>query len=155
MTWTPGSPTEATPITLSAVVQNTGNAAAPATTLNFGLGGTTSVTAPAFAAGAQAPGPDLQVLNITHSPANPAVGAAVAFTVAVHNRGTTATGTTTVTRVTVGSTTLNTNTASIAARATVNVAIAGGWTATNATISLYINGVFDRKLTLSSRHSWL
>ncbi len=178
VTWTPGSPTEVTPITLSAVVQNTGNAPAPATTLDFSLGGTASVAVPALAAGAQttvtanigtramgsytasatvdpantvterndanntftaptqvvvaqAPGPDLQVLNITHSPANPAVGAAVTFTVAVNNRGTTATGATTVTRVAVGTTTLNTNTASIAAGATANVAITGSWTATN------------------------
>ena len=71
---------------------------------------------------AQAPGPDLQVLSITSNPPNPAVGAPVTFTVAVNNRGTAATGATTVTRLTVGSTTLNTNTASIAAGATVNVA---------------------------------
>ncbi|MET7396536.1 discoidin domain-containing protein [Dactylosporangium sp. NPDC005572] len=79
---------------------------------------------------AQAPGPDLQVVGITSNPASPAAGAAVSFTVAVNNRGTTASGATTVTRVTVGSTTLNTNTASIAAGATVNVAISGTWTAT-------------------------
>ncbi|GAA4573609.1 CARDB domain-containing protein [Planotetraspora kaengkrachanensis] len=79
---------------------------------------------------AQAPGPDLQVLSISSNPPNPAVGAAVSFTVAVKNRGTTASGTTTVTRVAVGGTTLNTNTASIAAGATVNVAVSGTWTAT-------------------------
>ena len=80
---------------------------------------------------AQAPGPDLQVLSISSNPPNPAVGAAVTFTVAVNNRGTTATGATTVTRVVVGGTTLNTNTPSIAAGATVNVAITGSWTATS------------------------
>ncbi|MFD0596820.1 discoidin domain-containing protein [Catellatospora coxensis] len=80
---------------------------------------------------AQAPGPDLQVTGISTNPANPAVGAAVSFTVTVNNRGTAASGTTTVTRVTVGSTTLNTNTASIAAGATVNVAVNGTWTATS------------------------
>ncbi len=37
---------------------------------------------------AQAPGPDLQVTGITSNPPNPAVGAQVSFTVAVHNRGT-------------------------------------------------------------------
>lgn len=39
---------------------------------------------------ARAPGPDLEVRSISTSPANPAVGAPVTFTVAVHNRGTTA-----------------------------------------------------------------
>jgi hypothetical protein len=80
---------------------------------------------------AQAPGPDLQVLGLTSSPPNPAVGAAVTFNVAVKNRGTTATGATTITRVAVGGTTLNTNTPSIAAGATANVAISGSWTATS------------------------
>jgi CARDB/F5/8 type C domain len=78
----------------------------------------------------QAPGPDLQVVGITSNPPNPAVGAAVSFTVAVKNRGITGTGATSVTRLTVGSTTLNTNTAAIAAGATVNVAVSGTWTAT-------------------------
>ncbi|MFD7899820.1 CARDB domain-containing protein [Streptomyces sp. NPDC059743] len=80
---------------------------------------------------AQSPGPDLQVFGIESSPQNPAVGAAVRFTVAVKNRGTTATGATTVTRVAVGGTTLNTDTPSIAAGATANVSINGTWTATN------------------------
>jgi uncharacterized repeat protein (TIGR01451 family) len=79
----------------------------------------------------QAPGPDLQVTGITTNPPNPAVGQQVSFTVAVNNRGTSASGATTVTRVTVGGTTLNTNTASIAAGATTNVAITGSWTATS------------------------
>ncbi|MFJ5113678.1 CARDB domain-containing protein [Streptomyces sp. NPDC088551] len=79
----------------------------------------------------QSPGPDLQVLGIESSPANPAVGAPVSFTVAVKNRGTTASGATTVTRVVVGGTTLNTNTPSIAAGATANVSVNGTWTATN------------------------
>ncbi|WP_327237357.1 discoidin domain-containing protein [Streptomyces sp. NBC_01317] len=79
----------------------------------------------------QAPGPDLQVLSIDSTPANPAVGAPVQFTVAVKNRGTTASGATTVTRVAVGSTTLNTNTPSIAAGATTNVSVNGTWTATS------------------------
>ncbi|NEE08893.1 APHP domain-containing protein, partial [Streptomyces sp. SID7499] len=34
----------------------------------------------------QSPGPDLEVRSISSSPAAPAVGAAVTFTVAVHNR---------------------------------------------------------------------
>ena len=79
---------------------------------------------------AQAPGPDLQVLSISANPPNPAAGANVSFSVAVNNRGTTASGVTSVTRVTVGTTTLNGNTASVAAGATVNVAISGTWTAT-------------------------
>ena len=80
---------------------------------------------------AQAPGPDLQVTGITTNPPNPAVGAAVSFTVAVNNRGTTAVAAGTVTRVAVGGTTLNTNAGAVAAGATVNVAISGTWTATN------------------------
>lgn len=79
----------------------------------------------------QSPGPDLQVLSINSTPQNPAVGAAVQFTVAVKNRGTTASGATTVTRLTVGGTTLNTNTPSVAAGATTNVSVNGSWTATS------------------------
>jgi hypothetical protein len=93
--------------------------------------GNNSFTAPTQLVVAQAPGPDLQVLSITSNPANPAVGAPVTFTVAVNNRGTTASGATTVTRLTVGGTTLNTDTPSIAAGATANVAISGSWTATS------------------------
>ncbi|MFI6079830.1 CARDB domain-containing protein [Streptomyces sp. NPDC051217] len=79
----------------------------------------------------QAPGPDLQVLSVSSTPQNPAVGAQVQFSVAVQNRGTTASGATTVTRVAVGGTTLNTNTPSIAAGATTNVSVNGSWTATS------------------------
>ncbi|KAJ3280600.1 hypothetical protein HK104_000560 [Borealophlyctis nickersoniae] len=39
-TWSPSSPTEAQPITVSAVVKNIGKAASPATTVNFYLGNT-------------------------------------------------------------------------------------------------------------------
>ncbi|BAG17303.1 MULTISPECIES: CARDB domain-containing protein [Streptomyces] len=77
----------------------------------------------------QSPGPDLEVRSISSSPANPAVGAAVTFTVAVHNRGTSAVSAGTVTRLTVGSTTLNGTTPAIAAGATANVAVSGSWTA--------------------------
>ncbi|MFC6080401.1 CARDB domain-containing protein [Sphaerisporangium aureirubrum] len=90
-----------------------------------------SFTAASSLVVSEAPGPDLQVLGITSNPQNPAVGAAVTFTVAVNNRGTSATGATTVTRVVVGGTTLNGSTASIAAGATVNVAVSGSWTATS------------------------
>ncbi|WP_459722077.1 CARDB domain-containing protein [Actinophytocola sp. KF-1] len=79
---------------------------------------------------AQAPGPDLQVTGITSNPPNPAVGAAVSFTVAVNNRGTSSAGAS-VTRLTVGGTTLTTSTGAIAAGATANVAMTGTWTATN------------------------
>jgi hypothetical protein len=78
----------------------------------------------------QAPGPDLRVLSITTNPANPAVGAAVSFTVAVNNRGISAAGAST-TRLSVGGTTLNGSTPAIAAGATATVAIAGTWTATS------------------------
>ncbi|WP_203836743.1 CARDB domain-containing protein [Winogradskya humida] len=77
----------------------------------------------------QAPGPDLQVLSITSTPANPAVGAPVTFTVAINNRGT-STAPASVTRVVAGSTTLSANTAAIAAGATLNVTL-GTWTATS------------------------
>ncbi|MFC7534340.1 CARDB domain-containing protein [Actinoplanes sp. GCM10030250] len=79
---------------------------------------------------AQAPGPDLQVSTINTNPANPAAGAAVSFTVAVTNRGTSAAGAST-TRVVVGSTTLTGSTPSIAAGATATVSIGGTWTATS------------------------
>ncbi|MEV1000741.1 CARDB domain-containing protein, partial [Nonomuraea sp. NPDC050202] len=87
-------------------------------------------TAPTSLEIAEAPGPDLQVLSISATPPNPAAGTRVTFTVAVKNRGTTTTGATTVTRVAVGGTTLDTGTAPIAAGATANVAVTGGWTAT-------------------------
>jgi hypothetical protein len=90
-----------------------------------------SFTAASHLVVGQAPGPDLQVTAITTTPPNPAVGSQVTFTVAVNNRGTTASGATSVTRVTVGGSTLNANTASIAAGATVNVPITGSWTATS------------------------
>ncbi|MEV7729765.1 CARDB domain-containing protein [Streptomyces sp. NPDC087917] len=77
----------------------------------------------------QAPGPDLEALSITTNPANPAVGAPVSFTVAVHNRGTTGVASGTVTRLVAGATTLNGPTPAIAAGETVNVAINGTWTA--------------------------
>ncbi|MEV2230242.1 CARDB domain-containing protein [Streptomyces phaeochromogenes] len=79
----------------------------------------------------QAPGPDLEVRGITTNPANPAVGSSVSFTVAVHNRGTTAAPAGSVTRLQVGSTTLNGTTGQVASGATANVAITGTWTATS------------------------
>ncbi|WP_410790333.1 CARDB domain-containing protein [Kribbella sp. C-35] len=177
--WSPANPSESTPITLSATVKNNGSAAAPASSLNFLLNGSTAgtVNVGALAAGAsttvtanagtraqgnytvaavadpanavveqsdtnntlqastqlaiaQAPGPDLQVTGITTNPANPAPGTQVSFTVAVNNRGTSPSATST-TKLVVGTTTLNGSTASIAAGATANVAISGTWTATN------------------------
>ncbi|ATY11923.1 APHP domain-containing protein [Amycolatopsis sp. AA4] len=83
---------------------------------------------------AQAPGPDLEVTGITPNPPNPAVGAPVSFTVAVHNRGTSGAGAS-VTRLSAGETTLNADTPAIAAGATANVAIPGTWTAANATLT--------------------
>jgi hypothetical protein len=180
LSWTPTSPVETDPTTVSATVRNVGTAAAGATTVNVSVGGVVAGSAPvsALTAGAsatvpvavgkraegsykvtavvdptdtiieqdndnngftapgqlvvgQSPGPDLQVLSINSTPQNPAVGAAVQFTVAVKNRGTTASGATTVTRLAVGGTTLNTSTPSIAAGATANVTVNGSWTATN------------------------
>ncbi|WP_406631170.1 CARDB domain-containing protein [Amycolatopsis sp. WGS_07] len=91
-------------------------------------------TAPTQLVIAQAPGPDLEVTGITSNPPNPAVGAAVTFTVAVHNRGTSGAGAST-TRLTAGATTLNAETPAIAAGATENVAMPGTWTAANATLT--------------------
>ncbi|WP_078900309.1 CARDB domain-containing protein [Streptomyces sp. SBT349] len=94
-------------------------------------------TAPSQLEVGQSPGPDLQVLGISHSPQNPAVGAQVSFTVEVNNRGTSDVTATTVTRLQAGGTTLNTNTPGIDAGETVTVNVQGTWTATNggATIS--------------------
>ncbi|MFC5827973.1 CARDB domain-containing protein, partial [Nonomuraea insulae] len=88
-------------------------------------------TAPTSLVVAEAPGPDLQILSVTTSPPNPAVGARVTFSVAVKNRGTSTTGATTVTRLAVGGTTLDTQTPPIAAGATTDVAVNGAWTATS------------------------
>ncbi|MFF0745578.1 CARDB domain-containing protein [Streptomyces sp. NPDC004111] len=79
----------------------------------------------------QAPGPDLDVTGITSSPANPAVGSPVSFTVAVRNRGNAAVPAGSVTRLTVGGTTLNGTTPAIAAGGTATVAVNGTWTATS------------------------
>ncbi|MCG0283652.1 discoidin domain-containing protein [Streptomyces sp. PSAA01] len=79
----------------------------------------------------QAPGPDLEVTGITTNPSSPAVGAKVTFTVAVHNRGTSAVPAGSVTRLTVAETTLNGTAGAIPAGGTATVAIGGEWTATN------------------------
>jgi len=84
----------------------------------------------AFTVG-QVPGPDLQILSVSTSPATPTAGQAVSFTVAVNNRGTTDVPVSSVTRVVVGSTTLDGATGTIAAGTTANVAITGTWTAVN------------------------
>ncbi|MFK3985742.1 CARDB domain-containing protein [Micromonospora sp. NPDC050397] len=77
----------------------------------------------------RSPGPDLEVLGITSTPSNPAVGAAVTFTVSVHNRGTAAVSTSTVTRLLVEGTTLNGATGAVPAGGTVDVPVSGSWTA--------------------------
>lgn len=84
----------------------------------------------------RAPGPDLEVRSITTNPANPAVGAEVSFTVAVHNRGTGAVEAGSVTRVQAGSTTLDGTTGQVAAGATVNVPVSGTWKATSGGVTL-------------------
>ncbi|OLF12017.1 APHP domain-containing protein [Actinophytocola xinjiangensis] len=179
LAWTPTAPDESSEISLSATVRNTGPVAAPATTVNFALGGSVAGSVPVapLAAGAsatvsldagsraegsytvsstvdpsntvveqddtnntftspdrlvvsQAPGPDLRITGITATPPNPAVGTRVSFAVAVENRGTSAAAAS-VTRLVVAGTTLDTATSSIAAGATVNVAVNGTWTATS------------------------
>lgn len=84
----------------------------------------------------RAPGPDLEVRSVTTDPANPAVGAPVTFTVAVHNRGTSAAPAGSVTRVQAGTTTLNGTTGQVAAGATVNVPVSGTWTAIGGGVTL-------------------
>ncbi|MEU5751347.1 CARDB domain-containing protein [Streptomyces sp. NPDC047829] len=84
----------------------------------------------------RAPGPDLEVTSLTTNPAAPAVGAQVSFTVAVHNRGTSAAAAGSVTRLQAGSTTLNGTTGQIAAGATVDVPVNGTWTATGGGVTL-------------------
>ncbi|HMG52967.1 MAG TPA: choice-of-anchor D domain-containing protein, partial [Kofleriaceae bacterium] len=79
----------------------------------------------------QVPGPDLQILSVSSSPATPTAGQAVSFTVAVNNRGTTSAPANTITRVVAGTTTLDGSTGAIAAGATVNVTVTGTWTAVN------------------------
>ncbi|MEV6174568.1 CARDB domain-containing protein [Streptomyces sp. NPDC051954] len=79
----------------------------------------------------QAPGPDLEVTDIASTPANPAVGSNVTFTVKVHNRGTSAVAAGSVTRLTVGTTTLSGTAPAIPAGDTATVAVSGSWTATN------------------------
>ncbi|MFC7968939.1 CARDB domain-containing protein [Streptomyces cinereoruber] len=82
------------------------------------------------------PGPDLTVTGITSNPAAPAVGAPVSFTVAVKNRGTSPVPAGSVTRLTVGSTTLNGTTPAIAAGDTADVAVTGTWTATDGGVTI-------------------
>ncbi|MFE6157628.1 CARDB domain-containing protein [Streptomyces sp. NPDC056486] len=77
----------------------------------------------------QSPGPDLEVTGITSNPANPAVGANVTFAAKVHNRGTSGVSAGSVTRLTVGGTTLNGAAPAIAAGETATVSISGSWTA--------------------------
>ncbi|MEV0094629.1 CARDB domain-containing protein [Streptomyces sp. NPDC050738] len=79
----------------------------------------------------QTPGPDLEATGITSNPASPAVGSKVTFAVKVHNRGTSAVSAGSVTRLTVGDTTLNGTTPAIAAGETATVDITGSWTATS------------------------
>ncbi|MZD04321.1 APHP domain-containing protein [Streptomyces sp. SID5785] len=78
----------------------------------------------------QRPGPDLEVTGITSDPSSPAVGADVGFAVKVHNRGTASVPAGTVTRLTVGSTTLDGTTPAIAAGDSATVALDGTWKAT-------------------------
>ncbi|MGC7095005.1 CARDB domain-containing protein [Amycolatopsis lurida] len=102
----------------------------PANTVAEQNDGNNSFTAASPLVVTQAPGPDLEVLGITANPSNPAEGTPVRFTAAVRNRGTTAIDAGTVTRVSVGGTTLDTTTPQIPAGATVNVTTSGSWTAT-------------------------
>ncbi|GAA2097773.1 hypothetical protein GCM10009759_28170 [Kitasatospora saccharophila] len=76
----------------------------------------------------QAPGPDLEVLDATPNPTSPAAGAVTSFTVKLHNRGIDP-APATVTRLTVGTATLDTATPALAAGQTLNLPVTGTWTA--------------------------
>ncbi|MFB4426260.1 CARDB domain-containing protein [Streptomyces sp. QL37] len=88
-----------------------------------------SLTASSKLVVGQSPGPDLEVLGISSSPSSPAVGAAVSFTVSLHNRGTAAVSSSTVTRLLVEGATLNGTAGAVPAGGTVTVPIGGSWTA--------------------------
>ncbi|MBO1332934.1 CARDB domain-containing protein [Streptomyces sp. VRA16 Mangrove soil] len=79
----------------------------------------------------QSPGPDLEVTGIGSDPASPAVGAHVTFSAKVHNRGTSAVAAGSVTRLTVGDTTLDGTTPAIAAGESADVPLSGSWVATS------------------------
>ncbi|MGI5186960.1 CARDB domain-containing protein [Promicromonospora sp. CA-289599] len=84
----------------------------------------------------EAPGPDLEVVSVSSNPANPAVGAAVTFTVQVRNRGNEPAAAGSVTRVVAGSSTLNGTTPAVPAGQTVSVTPSGSWTATNGGVTV-------------------
>jgi hypothetical protein len=88
-------------------------------------------TAPDKLTVGRSPGPDLEITGITSDPASPAVGAVVSFTAKVHNRGTAPVPAGTVTRLTVGATTLDGATPAIAAGDTAAVTLDGTWKATS------------------------
>ncbi|MET9588750.1 CARDB domain-containing protein [Streptomyces sp. NPDC006539] len=110
--------------TVSAVVD-------PTDTISEQDNSNNSRTADAELTVGQSPGPDLEVTGVTSNPANPAVGSNVTFTVRVHNRGTSAVGAGSVTRLTAGSTTLSGIAPAVPAGETATVDISGSWTATS------------------------
>ncbi|MFI6428094.1 CARDB domain-containing protein [Promicromonospora sp. NPDC050880] len=93
-------------------------------------------TAPAKLVVGEAPGPDLVVVSVSSDPANPAVGAAVSFSVQVRNRGDEPVAAGSVTRVVAGSTTLNGTTPAVPAGGTVTVTPSATWTATNGGVTV-------------------
>src|SRR5690606_18057216 len=95
----------------------------------------------------QRPGTDLRVTGITPDPASPPVGASVSFTVTVENRGTTTAPPGTVTRLTVGDTTLDGTAGSIAAGRSTAVALTGTWKATGGGATLTATADATDRLT--------
>ncbi|MGW6293898.1 CARDB domain-containing protein [Streptomyces sp. NPDC055058] len=95
----------------------------------------------------QRPGPDLRVTGITPDPASPAVGASVSFTVTVENRGTTTAPAGTVTRLTVGDTTLDGTAGAIAAGRSTAVPLTGTWKATGGGATLTATADATDRLT--------
>ncbi|MBE1878739.1 CARDB domain-containing protein [Myceligenerans pegani] len=79
----------------------------------------------------EAPGPDLEVVSVSANPSAPAAGDDVTFAVKVRNRGNEPVAAGSVTRVVVGSSTLDGTTPAVGAGETVTVTPDDSWTATD------------------------
>lgn len=101
----------------------------------------------------QSPGPDLEVTGITSNPANPAVGAKVTFAAKLHNRGTSGVSSGSVTRLTVGGSTLDGTTPAVAAGETATVNISGSWTAASGGATLTATADATNKVTETNENN--
>ncbi|MFJ7103654.1 galactose-binding domain-containing protein [Streptomyces albogriseolus] len=173
--WTPAAPTETDPVTVRATVRNAGTAPSAAATLSVSLEGTVVGSAPV---GALAPGASAtENNNVLSRSIVVGRGAAVPYTeyeaedgayrgslltadpVRTFGHTNFATESSGRESVRLDSTgqyvefTSTTATNSIVVRNSIPDAPGGG--GTEATLSLYADGTFVRKLGLSSKHSWL